>query len=418
MKTSIESINSVQKRLTVTLSTEVVDQAFLEQFKKLRGRVSLQGFRKGKAPISILRKMYSREVAAEVLEQLVEKHLFTAIQESKISPIGQPLLEMDKLPQEHSEYAIVAVLDFMEPIEVNGAHKGLKVSFSRVEVGKNDVREQLEHLARAKGTVTPVEDRTVCQRGDLATVTAVVVTSDGERIPEYCLSAAEFEVGDTKGILPVVGEKLEGMTVKTSSQFDTTAPDGREVSVTVTIDGLKVLHPLAIDDSLASAFGLETLAQLTELIKADLEKSARRTNVEARRNALLAELSERLKFEVPPSITDAVIDSIIREFCAVTGADPDEALKNDDLRKSFVPEAKRRARNTIALREVIRIEGITVSDAEIVAHLEDSGEKEDEERKQHRVASALRKDKEKIREDLLFNKGVEFLEANAQITAS
>ena len=133
MKSTIEDINSVQKRLKIECETEEVNQAFLDSYKNVKKKAKIQGFRPGKAPIEMIKKLYGASVAGEVADQLIRKHLFEAISSNELNPVSTPVLETNDLPSEGEAFNFSVIIDQMPEFEVKG-YKGLKLEYQSVEI--------------------------------------------------------------------------------------------------------------------------------------------------------------------------------------------------------------------------------------------------------------------------------------------
>src|SRR5690606_5756946 len=123
MKSSVEPINTVQCRVTIEVSPDEVNQAFEQAYRKLQKRAKIQGFRPGKAPLNVIRKLYGASVSAEVGENLVNTHRFSALQEKTIRPIAAPVLEKLDAPSQDKGFHFTALIDVMPTIDV-GDYKG------------------------------------------------------------------------------------------------------------------------------------------------------------------------------------------------------------------------------------------------------------------------------------------------------
>src|SRR5262249_2135538 len=98
MKSTVEQLNPVQYRVSVEVTPEEVDQAFDTAYRKLQKKAKIQGFRPGKAPITVIRKLYGASVSSDVAETLINLHLFKALSDQTIRPIASPVVETREGP--------------------------------------------------------------------------------------------------------------------------------------------------------------------------------------------------------------------------------------------------------------------------------------------------------------------------------
>jgi trigger factor len=108
MKALVEEVNTVQRRIKVELSAVDVKSAFDSVYRKLQQKARINGFRPGKAPMNVIRKMYGSSIAYDVADQLVRNHLFSAIEQQSLRPIAAPVLETMDLPKEDNDYSFSA----------------------------------------------------------------------------------------------------------------------------------------------------------------------------------------------------------------------------------------------------------------------------------------------------------------------
>jgi trigger factor len=186
----------------------------------------------------------------------------------------------------------------------------------------------------------------------------------------------------------------------------------------VTLGSLKELVLPTLDDEFAKDLGTESLEKLTENMKMSLARHAEQEKRRQLEAGLLDQLVEQNSFEVPPSIVDQVIDGMIDEMNWKNDKDRAEAKHNKELRTSLLDSAKRRARNTMVLHEIIRAENLQVTDADVDAQIRQmlgknvsEGGADDaklmESLRQHFSAN--------LKETLMFTKAVDFVINNSEV---
>ena len=127
LTSSVEEINSVQRRIKVSLPPDLVAIAFEDAYRKVQKKAKLQGFRPGKAPITIIKKFYGDSVRSDVGEQLINKHLFQILKDKNINPIAPPVVENMDVPASDKPFTFSAIVDIMPEIDVKN-WKGLTLS--------------------------------------------------------------------------------------------------------------------------------------------------------------------------------------------------------------------------------------------------------------------------------------------------
>jgi len=200
MEATVEEINSVQRRVKVSVKAENVNKAFAEAYRQLQGKASIKGFRKGKVPINIIKKVYQQNAAAEVADKLIKEHLFAAIEQNQIRPIASPALESVDLPRHDEQYSFSAIVDVM-PAMTLGNYKGLKVKVDIPKVTSSTVDKEIETLQKNHAKTKVVAGDQAARPGNLAHVSQTA-TLDGEPCPALAFTRTAVEVG-AGHLLPV-----------------------------------------------------------------------------------------------------------------------------------------------------------------------------------------------------------------------
>ena len=113
MKAIVEDINSVQRRIKVTVPSEDVNRSFQSYFQKARTKAKVPGFRQGKVPLTIVKKMYGPSAPYDIVDQLIREHLLSSIRETGVRAISQPYVESSNVPVEDKPYEIIAIVDVL-----------------------------------------------------------------------------------------------------------------------------------------------------------------------------------------------------------------------------------------------------------------------------------------------------------------
>ena len=170
MKSTVEQINPVQYRVQVEVTSDEVNQAFETVFRRIQKKASIQGFRPGKAPLGMIRKLYTEQATQEVHESLVNKHLSSALSEQTIRPIASPVLESSESPTFDKPFVFKAVVDILPQLEFDD-YKGLSVATETYKVTDTTLENELNKLRRQHGRMRPVDDAATAAVGMVATLT-------------------------------------------------------------------------------------------------------------------------------------------------------------------------------------------------------------------------------------------------------
>jgi len=423
MKALVEEVNTVQRRIKVELSAVDVKSAFDSVYRKLQLKARINGFRPGKAPMNVIRKMYGSSIAYDVADQLVRNHLFSAIEQQSLRPIAAPVLETMDLPKEDTDYSFSALVDILPALKIEG-YKGLSLEASTSEVADADVERELEMIQRRHAKTKDAEEATVAGPNHIVTISQTAEI-DSEAFPEFSFESVPVELGK-KYLLPELEDALMGMKAGEEKKLAILVPEhvndkskvGKSAQCTVKLEKIVEIMLPEINDDLAKDMGVDSLDALKASILDRLKRQAEGARRSQLETAIFDQLSASNNFEVPPSMVDQVIDSMFDEMEFENDAQRKTAKANEDERKRLRDTAKQRAKNTLILSEIIKSETITVNDADFDSYVKElvggnAGAKELDAKLVESIKASMGPH---ARESLLFKKALDFVIDNAQVT--
>lgn len=426
MKIQVESLSPVEKKVTIEIDPDRVAQALSRGYQSLGRRVRLKGFRPGKAPRHVLERNFREEVEAEVLERLVQETFGEAVREHAIDAVAPPRVQIGEgglgegRPLAYT--ARVEVKPRLEPRD----YRGLEVPRKTAEVTDPMVDEELGKLQQSMAQLVPVEGRFDAQPGDWAVVDHRG-TMDGQPFPGGEAEGVTVQVaeGDLwNGFLPGLAGKRLGESLEVDQAFpaDHRVPElrGKVARLAITLKALKTRVVPPLDDDLARDLGVEgvaTLADLRARLRRDLEKQAARRAEAETRDALVKAALAKNDFEVPASLVERAIDSMLegaaerfaRQGIDIRRLDLDVARLRADLRENALLSVK----GALLLEAIADAEKIEVGDADVKAEAariaEEVGVPVAQVQRQIGGGDSLRALQNKIRED----KALAFLSSQA-----
>ncbi|MBC7660877.1 MAG: trigger factor [Chitinophagaceae bacterium] len=425
MKAHVEEVSSVQRRIRVELSAIDVKSAFDSVYKNLQGKARINGFRPGKAPLNVIKKMYGSSIAYDVADQLVRNNLFTAIEEKDLRPIAAPVLETFDLPKEDADYAFSAIVDILPTLAISG-YKGLNLSASVVDVGDSDVEREIEFIQRRQAKSKDAPEGTLAKAGHVVNISQKA-TVDGEEFSEFTFDKVPVELGKNY-LLPELEEAVVGMKVGDSKKVTIAVPEhvldkskvGKKAEATVKLEGITELTLPEVNDELAKDLGLENLQTLKANIRDRLDKQADSHKRNQLETGIFEELNKTNSFEVPPSMIEQVIDSMFDEAEFSSDSERKAMKANAAEREKARETALQRARNTLILSEVIKSEKINVTDEDFDAYVKEliGGSMGGMPADTKLIESIKASMGQHARESLLFKKAIDFVISHSKITES
>jgi len=414
----------------VAVPGERCQASYDKALESLSRSVKLPGFRKGKVPRPVLvQQIGVLRIRATALEELVDSSFREALKDQEIPAIGRPELSEGfevVLERFQPGQALSFTLELdVEPSPSLKATKGLKAEAEAVAFDPARVDELLEDSRRQLASLVPVEGRAAAS-GDVAQISFSGVYADTEE-PISGGSSDGMEVELEEGrMIPGFVEGIVGMAIDDTRTIDCTFPEsypqqeaaGRPARFTITLKDLKTRELPALDDAFAQeASDKETLAELRADLETRLREDAERRQKANRREALLNALVEQLEVELPETLIQDEVRSLIEQTAgqiAQQGMDV-KKLFTPDLVRSLMdtsrPEAESRLRRSLALKALASAEAISVDEAAVDAKVKEVSQG---------LSDSSRIDPARLRqavaEDLQREALLDWLEANSTVT--
>ena len=382
MKAELKDLSEIHKSLVVEIPTTEVDAGIERLSQRYRRTLKVPGFRPGKAPAKLVRLRLRDQILQEVVQDLIPKAVNEAIREHGLEPVDTPAIRDVNIEEGHP-LTFTATLETLPTVDP-GEYRGLTLRRPPVDVTDESVTAALERLRERAARFETVEGRDVGQ-SDTVTVdlerrvikpaiAAESSSSPGE--PEQHENI-EIEIGGSANP-PGFDEQLLGLTVGASRDFTLTYPDdhetkglaGSEVAYTVTIKTIREKVLPSLDDEFARGLGsFETLAALTDQVRADLVRQAELDSDGQVRSELLRQLAGRLEGDVPEALITGEVDRRVERFVEhliAQRVDPRRAnIDWEAFRTEQQEPATATVRSMLVIDEIARKEALTVEDAEL-----------------------------------------------------
>ncbi len=421
MQAAVEQINPVQYRVKVEVPVTNVNAAFEAAYRKLQKKAKIQGFRPGKAPLNVIKKLYGGSVSQEVHESLINTHLFPALNEHTIRPIASPVVESSEIPKLDTIFKFSAVVDTLPKLDFSD-YKGIAVNAETYSVKDEAIAREISMLTRRHAKTRTVEDGAKAEKGHVAAVSHEA-SLEGIDVPNMRVKSMTVALGQNELFADLEAEIL-GMTIGATKTAKITLPAdygdpdlaGKTLDFSITLDDLKHLDVPALDDEFAKDIDFESADDLKAKIREHLEARAKDMGRQKLEGAILDKILAKHDFDVPPAMVDQVIDSLISEQLGQAGEEMrKKALGDETFRQHFRQTARRRTQNTLVLWHVTQKEQLTVTDEEISERLTQTlGSMGIRDPKQ--AAAARRNLEPRLRESMIFEKAMDFLIQNADVT--
>jgi len=425
---TVETLNEGLKRAyTLTITAAEIDSKVDAELKRVAPQIKMPGFRPGKVPTNLVRKMHGPALTQDALNSAIQEGIQTLIAEQRLRPAIQPSVALDEGFEIGKDAEIKVSLEVLPDVPAPSID-GLKLERLTVPAGEAEVDAQVAKFAEQQKKWDDAAEGHEAAQGDLVTVDFVGKTEDGVAFEGGTGTDMGVEIGSGR-LIPGFEDQLVGVKVGEDRVLNVTFPAdypaenlaGKPATFEITATKVQTPGETVIDDTLATSLGLESLEQLKGLLKGQIEQELNGLTRTHMKRKLLDQLAEGHDFEVPPTMVEAEFDQIWQQLQheATHEADPAAAIEEmekerDDYRKI----AERRVRLGLLLSEIGQANGVEVSQQEMNRLISQAAQQygpEDRQRflqyvQQEPMAAA------QLRAPLYEDKVVDFLFEKAEIT--
>ena len=371
---TVETENQGLKRaFMLTIPAEDIESRVDQEVKRIAPQVRMPGFRPGKVPANLIRKMHGDSLKGQALEGAVQDGVQQLLAEQKLRPAMQPEVEL-KEGYEHGKDAEIAVRLEALPDVPPPNIEGLKLERLTVEADDSAIEEQLQQLASANKSWTDAAEGKAAETGDQVVID-FAGSVKGKAFEGGTGEDMAVELGSGR-LIPGFEEQLVGAKVGDKRTLDVTFPDdypvdtlkGKPAKFDVTVKAVKVAGENKIDDELAKMLGLQDIDQLRKILKDQHEQELNGLTRTHMKRRLLDELAARHDFPVPESMVDAEYNNIMNQLRheASHEENPQAALDEIESEKDdYRTIAERRVRLGLLLSEIGAANGVEVSSQEM-----------------------------------------------------
>jgi trigger factor len=383
MKVVVNEMDGCKRGLEVEVPSEQVVEEVERSFKEYSRHARIPGFRQGKIPLDIVRRRFGKEVRDEVIGRMVREFSLKALEEKKLEPVDDPVLDEVKY-EDGRPLTFKATFEVRPVISVSDYH-GVPVEVTRRQVTDEMVEASVRDLADRAAKLELVTDRPA-QKEDfiVGTLSCRFLKGKGKNLADEPL----FLEAGAENNHPDFNAAILGTQVGDTRSFETVYPDeeragtlrGATVAYSLVIKEIKKKVVPNIDDELAKELGkFQSLAELKERVKGEIDKRARAAEDAEARDKILSYLVERQAIEVPSVMVEAEVDrrleAIVREMVA-EGKDPTKAQVDwQEERARLVPAATRAVRAMLILEAIAAQEGLEATEDDVNNWLRDEAKR-------------------------------------------
>uniref|UniRef100_UPI00286E6D95 trigger factor n=1 Tax=Novosphingobium sp. TaxID=1874826 RepID=UPI00286E6D95 len=423
----VETTNEGLKRaFTITIPAKSIAERVEGEITKIAPQVRMPGFRPGKVPANLVKKMHGPQIHQEALNNSIREAMDKLVADNRLRPAMQPDVALGDGYEEGKDAVLTVALEVLPTIAAPSLD-GLKLEKLVVPVSDDQVEEAVKGIAAGAKSFVDAKKGKKAEGGDQIIVD-FTGKLDGVEFEGGAAQDAAIELGAGR-FIPGFEEQLMGVkegeertiTVTFPADYPAENLKGKEALFDVTVKSVKVAGETKIDDEFAKSLGLESLELLQNLMRGQLEQETAGLTRTQMKRQLLDILAADHEFDVPPSMVEAEFEQIWAQLTqeAQNEPDPEAAMKEIEAEKDdYRNIAVRRVRLGLLLSEIGQSNGVEVSAQEMNMLVQQAAQQYRPEDRQ-RFAEYLQNEPlaaAQLRAPLYEDKVVDFLFDKAEVT--
>ena len=427
MEAKMEKIETNKVKLEIRVEAEKFNEALKKAYNKNKSRFNVQGFRKGKVPMSVVKKYYGVEVLFDdAINYAIDGSYGKAVEENNLRPVDYPKVDIVEIG-EGKDFVYTAEVTVYPEVEL-GNYKGLEVKKNTYEVTDEEIEKQLKSLQEKNARIETKSEGKV-EKGDIAVIDFKGFIDgkefEGGEGTDYSLeigSGSFIDNFEDQLVGAEAGEKRE-VKVTFPENYGRDELNGKEATFEVTVKEIQVKELPALDDELAKDTSeFETLAELKEDIKKHLEEHNAQRAEQEFQNELINAAVEGSKIDLPEVMVETEIDVMMKDLeqrLQYQGLTLDQYVEftgsNMDQMRDYMKEnADKKVRADLVLAAIAEKEGIEATEEEIKERATEISKMYSAEADEKMIDMLVKTQGPMIANDVVVNKTIKLLADNAK----
>ena len=378
MSLQVEKMEKNMAKLTIEVSAEELDKAMQNAYLKARGKISIPGFRKGKAPRKMIEQMYGKGIFLEdAANALIPEHYSKALEECDLEIVSQP--EIDVTQAEPGKAFIFTAEVAVKPEVTLGEYKGVEVPKSETEVTDEDIDAEIKKEQEKNSRTVTVEDRGA-ENGDITTIDfegfVDGVAFEGGKGTDYPLTLG------SGSFIPGFEDQLVGAKAGDHVEVNVTFPEeyqaaelaGKAAVFQCDVKKVETKELPELDDDFAQDVSeFDTLAEYREDVKKNLTEKKEKEARAAKENAAVDKAIENAEMEIPDAMLNTQVRQMMNDFASrmqSQGLTMEQyfqftGMTAEKMQEEMKPQALKRIQTRLVLEKIAETENIEVSEDKV-----------------------------------------------------
>lgn len=380
MKTDVETLSNLERKINIQIPADQVNTEFTNAFKYLQKNVEVKGFRKGKTPIATIRSIYGEKIRGDVAQNLVQNFYYKALQENDLIPVGMPDIDFQQ-PEEDQDFSFSARFEVQPEIEItqleNLPVKKEKIAITDEQVNKN-IEQILENQAKMEDVVL-IRD---LKQGDFANIDFKGIM-DGAPLENGAAQGHILEIG-SDSFIPGFEEGLVGMKPGESKTISIKFPDdyhvedlkGKPVQFEVTLNKIQEKVTPELNDEFVKGLGEhQTVDEFKTQLKKDITEGEERRADQDTKNRLFKEMVKANPFDVPESLIKeqrtALVDDFKKRMQSQGIGEQEFKAYQDKWEEDFSDTADFMVRSALLIQKIAKENDLQANKEDVTAKLKE-----------------------------------------------
>ena len=378
MSLQVEKMEKNMAKLTIEVSAEELDKAMQNAYLKARGKISIPGFRKGKAPRKMIEQMYGKGIFLEdAANALIPEHYSKALEECDLEIVSQP--EIDVTQAEPGKAFIFTAEVAVKPEVTLGEYKGVEVPKSETEVTDEDIDAEIKKEQEKNSRTVTVEDRGA-ENGDITTIDfegfVDGVAFEGGKGTDYPLTLG------SGSFIPGFEDQLVGAKAGDHVEVNVTFPEeyqaaelaGKAAVFQCDVKKVETKELPELDDDFAQDVSeFDTLAEYREDVKKNLTEKKEKEARAAKENTAVDKAIENAEMEIPDAMLNTQVRQMMNDFASrmqSQGLTMEQyfqftGMTAEKMHEEMKPQALKRIQTRLVLEKIAETENIEASEDEV-----------------------------------------------------
>lgn len=369
MQVSVETTSGLERRMTVQIPKDKLDQEVQARLKQLAGRAKIQGFRPGKVPMNVIKQRYGGQVEQEVMGELIQSSYVEALTQQNLRPAGMPHIQPAESTSESGEVTYTATFEVYPEITVQGL-ENVKVERPVLEISEQDMDEMLETIRKQRKQWKEADK--AAENGDRVVIDFEGFM-DGEAFEGGTAKDYALELG-AKRMIPGFEDQLVGVkageersiNVKFPADYHAKNLADKDVEFKVKAHKVEASELPELNDEFAESFGITEggLDKLREQVKENMEREAKQKIRSQVKQQVLDGILDQNPVDLPKVLIDGEIEHLMQQQRQAMGLSEGNQAQDIDP-KLFEDQARRRVALGLILSELIKQNEIKVEPAKL-----------------------------------------------------